>query len=114
MTLGQGGGRHAAVFGSITYSEHLVPTLAVLSIVYAHITTFVLFGVVTGPITRLPLLQAVLPAHVEAHLLCAEVRAGDCGSAVFIAEAVLALDEASRTVQLSAAEQSFHVPIIHT
>ena len=67
-----------------------------------------------GSIAGFPLLLAVLPAHEEAMILCAEVRTGDGGSAVIIAETILALDEASRTVQLSAAEQSFLVPIIHT
>ena len=37
------------------------------------------------PITRFPLLQADLPAPVESLILCAEVRAGDGGSAVIIA-----------------------------
>ena len=36
-------------------------------------------------VTRFPLLHAVLSAHVEAQLLCAEVRAGNGGGAVFIA-----------------------------
>ena len=42
-----------------------------------------------GAITRFPLLNAVLPAHVESLILCAEVRAGDGGDAVTIAEAIL-------------------------
>ena len=41
-----------------------------------------------GAITRFPLLQTVLPTHVESMILCAEVRTGDGGGAVFVAEAI--------------------------
>ena len=41
-----------------------------------------------GPVTWFPDLYAVLATHVESMILCAEVRAGDGGGAVFIAEAI--------------------------
>ena len=56
-----------------------------------------------APITRFPLLQTVLPTHVESMILCAEVRTGDGGGAVVIAEAILSPDETTRTVHLGAA-----------
>ena len=40
----------------------------------------------TGSVTRFPFLYAVLPAPVESIILCAEVRAGDGGDTVLIAE----------------------------
>ena len=56
-----------------------------------------------GAVTGFPLLQlqAVLSAHVESLILCAEVRAGDGGSAVIIAEASICHD--TRTVHLGSA-----------
>ena len=55
----------------------------------------------TVSITRFPLLQADLPAHVESLILCAEVRAGDGGSAVIIAVTpVWAVLIVTRTVHL--------------
>ena len=54
-----------------------------------------------GSITGFPLLQADLPAHVDSLILCAEVRAGDGGSAVIIAEASICHD--TRTVHLCSA-----------
>ena len=101
------------MFIIMQYTEYLVPTLTVLSSVYAYISTFVLFSVVTGPITRFPLLQADLSTHIEALILCAEVR-GYSRSAVLIAETILTIDKTTRTVQLSAAKQPFLIPIIHT
>ena len=65
-----------------------------------------------GPVTRFPLLYAVLPAPIEAKLLCAEVRAGDGGNAVIIAVTIVC--KGARTVHLGGAEQSFLVTIIHT
>ena len=41
-----------------------------------------------GPVTWFPDLYAVLATHVESMILCAEVRAGDGGGAVIIAEAI--------------------------
>ena len=41
-----------------------------------------------GPVTWFPDLYAVLPTHVESMVLCAEVRTGDGGGAVIIAEAI--------------------------
>ena len=41
-----------------------------------------------GPVTWFPDLYAVLATHVESLILCAEVRTGDVGGAVFIAEAI--------------------------
>ena len=41
-----------------------------------------------GPVTWFPDLYAVLATHVEFMILCAEVRTGDGGGAVFIAEAI--------------------------
>ena len=41
-----------------------------------------------GPVTWFPDLYAVLATHVESMILCAEVRAGDGGGAVFIADAI--------------------------
>ena len=41
-----------------------------------------------GPVTWFPDLYAVLPAPVESMILCAEVRTGDGGGAVFVAEAI--------------------------
>ena len=55
------------------------------------------------PITRFPLLNAVLSTRVEFLILCAEVRTGDGGGAVVIAEAILSPDETTRTVHLGAA-----------
>ena len=40
-----------------------------------------------GAVTGFPLLQAVLPTHVESLFLCAEVRAVNGGGAVVIAVA---------------------------
>ena len=57
----------------------------------------------TSPITRFPLLQTVLPTHEEAMILCAEVRAGNVGYAVSIADAPLITDIITRTVHLGAA-----------
>ena len=56
----------------------------------------------TGAVTRFPLLYAVLPAPVESMILCTEVRAGDGGGAVSIAEAPLgaAIHIVTRTVYL--------------
>ena len=48
VTLGCGGGGHAAVLGSKLYPEYLVPTLTVLTPVYAEVPAFVLLGVVAG------------------------------------------------------------------
>ena len=45
------------------------------------------------PITRFPLLNAVLSTHVEFLILCAEVRSGDGGVAVIIAETIFAPNE---------------------
>ena len=56
-----------------------------------------------GAITGFPLLYAVLPAHVESLILCAEVRTGDGGGAVVIAITKLALSVDTRTVHLGAA-----------
>ena len=36
------------MFEPIICTEYLVPTLAILTLVYTHITTFVLLGVVAG------------------------------------------------------------------
>ena len=67
-----------------------------------------------GAVTRFPLIHAFFFTHVQAKLFSAEVRAGDCGGAGFIAEAILALYKTTRTVHLGAAEQSFLIPIVHT
>ena len=48
VTLGSGGGGHAAVLGSILNTEHLVPTLTVLFLVNTQISAFALPGVVAG------------------------------------------------------------------
>ena len=66
------------------------------------------------PITRFPLLNAVLSTHVQSMILYAEVRTGDCGGAVVIAEAILAQDKTTRTVHLGTAEQSLFISIVHT
>ena len=66
------------------------------------------------PITRFPLLNAVLSTHVQSMILCAEVRTGDGGGAVVIAEAILAQDKTTRTVHLGTAEQSLFISIVHT
>ena len=55
------------------------------------------------PVTGFPSLNTVLPAHVESKILYAEVRTGDGGGAVIIAEAILSPDETTRTVHLGAA-----------
>ena len=57
-----------------------------------------------GAVTRFPLFQAVLPAQVQSMILCAEVRAGDGGSAVFIAETNVCQD--TRTIHLGRAHCS--------
>ena len=67
-----------------------------------------------GPVTWFPLLKAVLPTHVESLILCAEVRTGYIGSAVFIAETILTLDKTTRTIHFCTAKQPFLIPIIHT
>ena len=54
-----------------------------------------------GPVTWFPDLNTVFPTHVESMILCAEVRAGDVGGAVFIADASSSLD--TRTIPLGAA-----------
>ena len=55
------------------------------------------------PITRFPLLNAVLSTHVEFLILSADVRASDCWVAVLIAVAKISLDMNTRTVHLGAA-----------
>ena len=57
----------------------------------------------TGSITGFPLLNTVFSAHVEASILCAEVRAGDGGGAVFIAVTIISLNVNTKTVHLGAA-----------
>ena len=54
-----------------------------------------------GAVTGFPLLKAVLPTPVEAQLLCAEVRAGDGGGAVIIADTPIC--KSTRAVHLSGA-----------
>ena len=41
-----------------------------------------------GPVTWFPDLNTVFPTHVKSMILCAEVRTGDGGGAVFVAEAI--------------------------
>ena len=48
VTLGCGGGGHTAVFGSIVYIEHLVPTPTVPTAIYTDVSTFVLLAVVAS------------------------------------------------------------------
>ena len=74
----------------------MVPTLTVLTVVYTHISTILLPGVVTGPITRFPFLYAVLPTHVESVFF----SAGYCGAAVIIAVAPVAIHIVTGTVHL--------------
>ena len=60
-----------------------------------------------GPVTRFPDPFAVLPAPIEAIILCAEVRAGDGGGAVIIADApVMTALHMTRTVHLGGASVS--------
>ena len=56
-----------------------------------------------GAVTRFPLLQAVLPTHVDSLILCAEVRAGHGGGAVIIAVTIISLNVDTRAVHLGAA-----------
>ena len=48
VTLGCGGGGHAAMLDSILNTEYLVPTLTVITSVYTQVPAFVLPGVVAG------------------------------------------------------------------
>ena len=48
MTLHFGGGGHAAVFGSMLYTEYLVLALTVLNNVYTDVPAPVLLGVITS------------------------------------------------------------------
>ena len=66
------------------------------------------------PITRFPLLNAVLSTHVEFLILCAEVRSGDGGVAVIIAETIFAPNDTSSTVHLGNADHSLFISHVHT
>ena len=84
MTLGPGGGGHAAVAFSIPYTDHPVPTLTFLKPVYTDVSTFVLPGVVTIILIYIIRITTA-EVQVQSQLLCAKVRAGDGGNAVSIA-----------------------------
>ena len=51
-------------------------------------------------VTRFPLLNTVISTHVQTQLLCTEVRTGNGGDAVKIAEAILIVDDDTRAVHL--------------
>ena len=67
-----------------------------------------------GPVTGFPSLNAVLPTHVESMILCAEVRTGDGGGAVIIAETIFAPNDTSSTVHLGNADHSLFISHVHT
>ena len=92
--------------GPVTWFPHLQTVISTKVISFcANFSTEVEFIIMeAGPITRFPLFQAVLPAHVESLILCAEVRTGDGGSAVIIAETRVCSH--TRTVHLGGAHCS--------
>ena len=82
---------------------------------YADVSTKVEVIIIgADPITRFPLLNAVLPTHVESLVFCAEVRTGDSGGTVIIAETILARNKSTGTVHLGTTEQSFFISMVHT
>ena len=69
---------------AVGLQAHIAATAGVL-ILGAHSAAPVRVTNWAGPVTRFPLFCTDLSAHVEAVILCAEVRTGDGGGAVSIA-----------------------------
>ena len=63
-------------------------------------------------VARLPILKAFLSTHVQSIIMFAEVRAGDGGRAVVIAESVAC--EATRGVHLGGAPPALLLTGVHT
>ena len=63
-------------------------------------------------VARLPILKAFLSTHVQSIIMFAEVRAGDGGRAVVIAESVAC--EATRGVHLRSAPPALLLTGVHT
>ena len=68
----------------------------------------------TGAVTRFPLLNTIFSAPVQANSWSAEVRSGDGGGAVVIAETIFAPNDTSSTVHLGNADHSLFISHVHT
>ena len=86
VTLGSGGGGHAAVLDSILNIEHLVHTLAVSTPVYTHVPTFLLLGVVT-----VLLIDIIRVTTAEVPITIARVWTASCAGLASSADRVLSI-----------------------
>ena len=79
--------RGAAVVAAVGLQAHIAATAGVL-ILGAHSAAPVCMINRADSITRFPILNTNIATHVESLILCAEVRAGDGGGAISIADAI--------------------------